>query len=51
MLSVSLIQKSITIAVGLHHEQVEMVENCFGQYEHNNQPVWHMLWVAAPAYG
>merc|ERR1711968_374823 len=34
---------------GLHHEQVEMVENCFGQYEHNNQPVWHMLWMAAPA--
>ena len=34
---------------GLHHEQVEMVENCFGQYEHNNQPVWHMLYMAAPA--
>ena len=36
-------------AWGLHHEQVEMVENCWGQYEHNNQPVWHMLWMAAPA--
>ena len=34
---------------GLHHEQVEMVENCFGQYEHNNQPVWHQLWMFAPA--
>lgn len=26
-----------------------MVENCYGQYEHNNQPVWHMLYMAAPA--
>ena len=26
-----------------------MVENCFGQYEHNNQPVWHILWMFAPA--
>ena len=26
-----------------------MVENCFGQYEHNNQPVWHQLWMFAPA--
>lgn len=34
---------------GLHHEQTEMVENCFGQYEHNNQPVWHMLYMFAPA--
>jgi len=34
---------------GLHHEQTEMVENCFGQYEHNNQPVWHQLYMFAPA--
>lgn len=34
---------------GLHHEQVEMVENCFGQYEHNNQPVWHILYMFASA--
>merc|ERR1719502_655360 len=34
---------------GLHHEQVEMVENCIGQYEHNNQPVWHQLWMFSPA--
>mmetsp|Transcript_23407 Transcript_23407/g.62541 ORF Transcript_23407/g.62541 Transcript_23407/m.62541 type:complete len:662 (+) Transcript_23407:3-1988(+) len=34
---------------GLHHEQTEMTENCFGQYEHNNQPVWHVLYMFAPA--
>eukprot|EP00605_Chrysophyceae_sp_TOSAG23-4_P000192 GSChrysophyteH1.ASY1.ANO1.228.1 assembled CDS len=27
------------------HEQTEMVTNCFGQYEHNNQPVHYMLWI------
>ena len=26
-----------------------MVENCFGQYEHNNQPVWHIPYMFAPA--
>lgn len=30
---------------GLHHEQVEMVQNCFGQYEHNNQPVHHVMYM------
>jgi len=34
---------------GLHHEQVEMVENCFGEYEHNNQPVHHVLYMAKGA--
>jgi putative alpha-1,2-mannosidase len=29
----------------LQHEQTEMVANCFGQYEHNDQPVWHMIWM------
>ena len=27
------------------HEQTEMTFNCWGQYEHNNQPVHHMLWM------
>uniref|UniRef100_A0A7S3YSB0 Alpha-1,2-mannosidase n=1 Tax=Lotharella globosa TaxID=91324 RepID=A0A7S3YSB0_9EUKA len=40
---------------GLHHEQVEMVEFCFGQYEHNNQPVHHVLYMfkgaGCPAQG
>jgi len=34
---------------GLHHEQVEMARNCFGQYEHNNQPVHHVLYMAKGA--
>jgi len=34
---------------GLHHEQTEMVENCVGQYEHNNQPVWHIPYMFAQA--
>eukprot|EP00419_Tripos_fusus_P075593 CAMPEP_0172894864 /NCGR_PEP_ID=MMETSP1075-20121228/151810_1 /TAXON_ID=2916 /ORGANISM="Ceratium fusus, Strain PA161109" /LENGTH=859 /DNA_ID=CAMNT_0013749963 /DNA_START=142 /DNA_END=2718 /DNA_ORIENTATION=- len=34
---------------GLHHEQVEMVESGIGEYEHNNQPVWHQLYMFAPA--
>ena len=25
------------------------MQNCVGQYEHNNQPVWHILWMFAPA--
>jgi len=29
------------------HEQTEMPENCWGQYEHNNQPVHHMLYMMA----
>jgi len=29
------------------HEQTEMPENCWGQYEHNNQPVHHMLYMFA----
>jgi len=36
-------------AWGLHHEQVELVEAGFGEYEHNNQPVWHQLYMFAPA--
>ena len=27
------------------HEQTEFVENCWGQYSHNNQPVHHMLYM------
>lgn len=27
------------------HEQTEFVENCWGQYAHNNQPVHHMLYM------
>ena len=29
------------------HEQTEMPENCWGQYEHNNQPVHHVLYMFA----
>ena len=31
------------------HEQTEMATLCWGQYEHNNQPVHHMLWMLAAA--
>ena len=34
---------------GLHHEQSELFDNCFGLYEHNNQPVWHIMWMFSPA--
>ena len=27
------------------HEQTELIENCWGQYSHNNQPVHHMLYM------
>ncbi|KAJ9456116.1 putative glycosidase [Diplonema papillatum] len=27
------------------HEMTEMANNCWGQYEHNNQPVHHMLYM------
>jgi predicted alpha-1,2-mannosidase len=27
------------------HEMTEMAVNCWGQYEHNNQPVHHMLYM------
>lgn len=27
------------------HEQVEMTENCWGQYAHNNQPSHHVLYM------
>jgi len=27
------------------HEQVEMTENCWGQYAHNNQPSHHILYM------
>ena len=27
------------------HEMTEMGLNCWGQYEHNNQPVHHVLWM------
>lgn len=29
------------------HEQTELAESCWGQYEHNNQPVHHMLYMFA----
>ena len=34
---------------GLHHEQSELFDNCFGLYEHNNQPVWHQMFMFAPS--
>ncbi len=42
-------QESIsTFHVGVYvdeiHEQTELVDHCWGQYSHNNQPVHHMLW-------
>jgi predicted alpha-1,2-mannosidase len=37
----------------LIHEQTEMMQNCWGQYAHNNQPVHHMLYmfIASDAEG
>lgn len=31
------------------HEQTEMTLNCWGQYEHDNQPVHHMLYMGIAA--
>jgi len=31
------------------HEMTEMAQLCWGQYEHNNQPVHHMLWMPIAA--
>jgi predicted alpha-1,2-mannosidase len=31
------------------HEMTEMTQLCWGQYEHNNQPVHHMLWMPIAA--
>ena len=27
------------------HEQTEMIDHCWGQYSHNNQPIHHMLYM------
>lgn len=37
----------------LIHEQTELMQNCWGQYSHNNQPVHHMLYmfIASDAEG
>ncbi len=47
------LQKTMTMSGAFHighydseiHEQTEMTATCWGQFEFNNQPVHHMLWM------